>query len=194
MKENIKSQKFQQLVKTAGDLFLRHGIKRISVEEICHAAGVSKMTFYKYFNDKVDLAKYVINQMVTEGIAQYQDIMRQKIPFSEKVKKMIILKIDQTEGLSREWLGEFSYSSIPEIAALLQKIKQENLQLILKDLIAAQKERDVRQDVKPEFILYFFNHMFDMMDDEQLLKLYESPQAALVELTNFFFYGILPRE
>jgi AcrR family transcriptional regulator len=194
MKENIKSQKFQQLVKTAGDLFLRHGIKRISVEEICHAAGVSKMTFYKYFNDKVDLAKYVINKMVTEGIAQYQDIMKQKIPFSEKVKKMIILKIDQTEGLSREWLGEFSYSSIPEIAALLQKIKQENLQLILKDLIAAQKERDVRQDVKPEFILYFFNHMFDMMDDEQLLKLYESPQAALVELTNFFFYGILPRE
>lgn len=194
MKENIKNQKFQQLVKTAGNLFLKHGIKRISVEEICHAAGVSKMTFYKYFNDKIDLAKYVINQMVTEGIAQYQDIMRQKIPFSEKVKKMIILKIDQTAGLSREWLGEFSYSSIPEIAALLQKIKQENLQLVLRDLIAAQKEGNVRQDIKPEFILYFFNHMFEMMDDEQLLKLYESPQAALVELTNFFFYGILPRE
>jgi AcrR family transcriptional regulator len=194
MKENIKTQKFQQLVKTAGNLFLKHGIKRISVEEVCHAAGVSKMTFYKYFNDKIDLAKYVINHMVTEGIAQYQDIMKQKIPFSEKVKKMIVMKIDQTEGLSREWLGEFSYSSIPEIALLLQKIKQENLQLILKDLIAAQKEGDVRQDIKPEFILYFFNHMFEMMDDEQLLKLYESPQAALVELTNFFFYGILPRE
>jgi AcrR family transcriptional regulator len=194
MKANIKSQRFQQLVKTAGDLFLKHGIKRISVEEVCHAAGVSKMTFYKYFNDKIDLAKYVINHMVTEGIAQYQDIMKQKIPFSEKVKKMIVMKIDQTEGLSREWLGEFSYSSIPEIALLLQKIKQENLQLILKDLIAAQKEGDVRQDIKPEFILYFFNHMFEMMDDEKLLKLYESPQAALVELTNFFFYGILPRE
>ncbi len=194
MKENIKSQKFQHIVKTAGNLFLRHGIKRISVEEICHAAAVSKMTFYKYFNDKIDLAKYVINQMVAEGMARYRDIMRQKIPFSEKVKKMIIMKIDQTEGLSREWLGEFSYSSIPEIASLLQKIKQENLQLVLRDLIAAQKEGNVRRDIKPEFILYFFNHMFEMMNDEQLLKLYESPQEALVELTNFFFYGILPRE
>jgi AcrR family transcriptional regulator len=194
MKENIKSQKLQQLAKTAGNLFLKHGIKRISVEEICQAAGVSKMTFYKYFNDKIDLAKYVINQMVIEGMSQYRDIMRQKIPFSEKVKKMIIMKIDQTEGLSREWLGEFSYTSIPEIASLLQKIKQENLQLVLNDLIAAQKEGDVRQDIKPEFILYFFNHMFEMMDDEQLLKLYESPQEALVELTNFFFYGILPRD
>ena len=193
MKENIKSQKYQQLVKTAGNLFLRHGIKRISVEEICQAAGVSKMTFYKYFNDKIELAKYVIDQMVIEGMSRYRDIMRQKIPFSEKVKKMIILKIDQTEGLSREWLGEFSYTSIPEIASLLQKIKQENLQLILRDLIAAQKDGNVRQDIKPEFILYFFNHMFEMMDDEQLLKLYESPQEALVELTNFFFYGILPR-
>jgi len=193
MDEKRKSAKLQQIVKTAGQLFIQHGIRRISVEEICQSAGVSKMTFYKYFKNKVDLAKYVINQMVSEAMDRYRGIMEQEIPFWEKVKQMIKMKMEQTEGLSREWLGEFTHSSEPGITELLHRVSQESFQLILRDFIQAQKKGDIRQDVKPEFILYFFNHMFEMVSDEQLLKLYDSPQALIIELTNFFFYGILPR-
>ena len=194
MNEATQSTKFQQIVKTATELFIRHGIRRVSVEEICQLANVSKMTFYKYFKNKLDLAKYVITQMVSEAEAEYRGIMDQGIPFSQKVKQMIKMKMDQTDGLSREWMGEFIHSAEPEIAELLYRVKQEMFQLILKDFIQVQKQEDIRQDVKPEFILYFLNHMIEMASDEQLIELYDSPQALIVELTNFFFYGILPRD
>jgi len=194
MNEKAQSTKFQQIVKTATELFIRHGIRRVSVEEICQSADVSKMTFYKHFKNKVDLAKYVINQMLCEAEARYRSIMDQEIPFSEKVKQMIKMKMDQTDGLSREWMGEFIHSTEPEIAELLHRVGQEMFQLILKDFIQVQKQKDIRQDVKPEFILYFLNHMIEMASDEQLIELYDSPQALIIELTNFFFYGILPRE
>ncbi|MDH5715756.1 MAG: TetR/AcrR family transcriptional regulator [Candidatus Aminicenantes bacterium] len=194
MNEDAKSAKFQQLVTTATELFLRHGIRRVSIEEICHTAKVSKMTFYKYFKNKVDLAKYAITQMVSEAIDKYRKLLDQDIPYLEKVKQMVNMKMEQTDGFSRDSLGEFIQSTEPEIAELLHRVRQESFQLILRDFIEAQKKGDIRQDVKPEFILYFFNHIVEMISDEELAKLYDSPQALIMELTNFFFYGILPRE
>ena len=41
-----KNKKKQSIIKASRDLFMRYGIKRVTVEEICETAGVSKMTFY----------------------------------------------------------------------------------------------------------------------------------------------------
>jgi len=194
MNEKTRSTKFKQIVKAATELFIRHGIRRVSVEEICQTAKVSKMTFYKYFKNKVELAKYAITQMISEAMDKYRSIMDHDIPYLDKVKQMVKMKMEQTDGFSRESLGEFIHSSEPEIEKLLHRLMQETFQIVLKDLIQAQENRDIRQNVKPEFILYFFNHMVEMLSDEQLVELYDSPQALIAELTNFFFYGILPRE
>jgi AcrR family transcriptional regulator len=194
MNERAKGAKFKQIIETARELFIRHGIKRVSVEEICKTANVSKMTFYKYFKNKVDLAKSVIKQIVSDAEAEYRFIMNQEIPFSEKVKQMIEMKIDQTDGLSRESLGEFLNSAEPEIAEFLNRVRRDMFQLVLNDLVQVQKEGGIRKDLKPEFILYFLNLMPEMASDEKLVELYVSPQGLIVELSNFFFYGILPKE
>jgi len=38
------------------------------------------------------------------------------------------------------------------------------------------------------------NHMFEMVKDTQLTSLYATPQDLIMELNNFFYYGILPRD
>ena len=47
--------KYLDIFKTAKDLFWKYGIKRVSIEEICKEAKVSKMTFYKFFPNKIEL-------------------------------------------------------------------------------------------------------------------------------------------
>ena len=59
-RHNNMPEKYQQIVETATDLFMRFGVKRVTVEEICRTAQISKMTFYKYFNNKIELAEYII--------------------------------------------------------------------------------------------------------------------------------------
>lgn len=194
MSEKTKSAKFQQIVKTAGDLFMRHGIRRITVEEICQTAGVSKMTFYKYFSNKIEVAKYFINQRIAEAVEEYRAFMDQDIPFSEKVKKLIRLKLEKTKDYGWEFLGEMMHDPEPEIAECIDRIKEVNFQMFLQDLAKAQQDGDIKKDIKPEFILYMLNHLTDMTNDEQLVKLYNSPIELIAALTNFFFYGILPRE
>ncbi|MEA2005072.1 MAG: TetR/AcrR family transcriptional regulator [Acidobacteriota bacterium] len=191
--QSKKSIKFRQLVEAGRDLFWRYGIRRVSVEEICQASGVSKMTFYRYFDNKVDLALYIIKEMFREGEERYRDIISQKVPFSEKAREIIKMKLDISEGWSQEMMKELMQNTIPEITEFIDERRQENFKIFIEDLVSAQKKGDIRKDVRPEFILYFLNQVSDMVSDEQLINMYDSPKTLTAELINFFFYGILSK-
>jgi AcrR family transcriptional regulator len=190
----VKTKKYQLITETARKLFMLYGIKRITVEEICETAGVSKMTFYKHFKNKLDLALFVINNVFEEGINRYKRIMDRDVPFSEKAKEIVKLKLESTEDLSKEMLKDFYDSSIPEISEMMQKIAQANFKLLLDDMIDAQNKGEIRQDINLHFIIHMLGQMQEMATDEKLLSMYGSTQALASEFVNFFFYGILSRK
>jgi AcrR family transcriptional regulator len=189
----IDNQKLLQIYTTAKSMFIRYGFKRVSVEEICREASVSKMTFYKFFSNKFDLLKFILEKMISDSFVEYREILGQDIPYAEKVTKMIQLKMKYTDEFSQEFFNDLYKNAEPEMVDFWHQKTQEILQLVLKDLKTAQAQGDVRSEIKPEFILYFLNHIFEMVKDDKLLQLYDSPQALINELTRFFFYGILTR-
>jgi AcrR family transcriptional regulator len=189
----IDNQKLQQIYSIAKTMFMRHGFKRVSIEEICREASVSKMTFYKFFANKFDLLKFILEKITSETMAEYRDILKQNIPYAEKVTQMIQMKMKYADQISQEFFNDLYKNAEPELVEFWQQKTQEIMQLVLEDLKAAQVQGDVRAEIKPEFILYFLNHLFEMVKDDRLLQLYDSPQALISELTRFFFYGILPR-
>ena len=191
---SVKTKKYQLIIKASHDLFMRYGIKRVTVEEICETAGVSKMTFYKHFKNKLDLALFILNNIFEKGINRYKRIIDQDVPYSEKAKEIIKLKLESTEDISKEMLKDFYDKSIPEVAELMHKIAQENFKLLLDDMTAAQKKGEIRQNINPHFIIYMIGQMQEMAADEKLLSMYGSTQALASEFINFFFYGILSRK
>lgn len=52
-----------RIIQEAGKLFIKHGIKRISMDEIASRLGISKRTIYQNFKDKEDLLLHYIRQM-----------------------------------------------------------------------------------------------------------------------------------
>jgi AcrR family transcriptional regulator len=189
-REDIKSRKLQQILDTGRQLFMRYGIHRVTVEEMCETANVSKMTFYKYFKNKIDLALYIIKDIVAKGEKRYKKILAMNIPYREKVKLIVQLKMEQTKDFSREMLEDIWMSPFLEIKDFMEQTKRDNLGLFIQDLKKAQTEGDIRENMKPEFILYILNHMIELIEDEKLAALYPSVPELVLELTNFFFYGI----
>ena len=188
-----KGKKYQHLLEAARDLFLHYGIKRVTVEEICEKAGVSKMTFYKHFKNKIDLALFILNKEFEEGLNRYKGIMDRDVPYSKKAEEIIKLKLESSEDIGEEILKDLMASSIPEVAEMMQKISKENFKLFLDDMIAAQKKGEIRKEINPHFIIAMLGKMQEMAADEKVLSMYESPQALSSEIINFFFYGILSR-
>jgi AcrR family transcriptional regulator len=187
------SKKLNQILKIGKELFYKYGIKRVSIEEICKEASVSKMTFYKFFDNKIDLVRRIYELETVRAMKIYRTIMDSDLPFVEKVKKSIDLKREQTENLSEEFYNDILKSDNPELKEMFNNALHKNMKIILNDYIKAQKEGEIRKDIKPEFIMFFMNHMMEMAQDPRLASLYSTPNEMIMELNNFFFYGVLPR-
>lgn len=194
MLDMTENQKLAQIVQTSKDLFWKYGIKRVTIEEICREAGVSKMTFYKHFRNKIEIVKVIIEKITSEAMEKYKAIMAQDIPFNEKISRSIKLKMEQTSEMSHEFFDDYLLHAEPELKEFLNEKVQESLALIYNDYIEAQQRGDIRKDLKPEFIIYFLNKMMEMVQDEHLESQYPRPQDLIMEVTNFFFYGIMPRD
>jgi len=54
----------KNIIKTAGEMFFRLGIRSVSIDDICREIGMSKKTFYVYFASKDEL----IEQMLQANI------------------------------------------------------------------------------------------------------------------------------
>lgn len=182
----------RRIVESAEQLFLKHGIRRIPVEEICRVAEVSKMTFYKFFANKEDLIKFLLMYWNQKSLSEFEEIMAESIPFPEKIKRLIAWQQKKIETFSPEFHNEIHHYVNPEITKILETYQTEFSQAILDHFLKAQARGDIRQGIRAEFLLYFINHMFDIIHDEELVSLYENPKDLFNEIMQFFFYGILP--
>ncbi len=189
------SPKRRQILSTGKDLFWKYGFKRVSIEEICKEAEVSKMTFYKYFSNKMDLVKILVDEILQESMIKYRKIMSSDRPYPEKVLGMIELKREQTHTMSSEFFKDYLQSGDPELIAHLKRVSDENLQIFMDDFRKAQEKGEIRKDLKVEFIIAVLNRLTDWVQhDKSLMELYDDdPQELAVETTRFMFYGIMER-
>ncbi|MBN2198218.1 MAG: TetR/AcrR family transcriptional regulator [Candidatus Aminicenantes bacterium] len=180
-----------EILFSAERLFYRFGVRKTTVGDICRTAGISRMTFYKHYRDKVHIAEAVVNKLIDELTASYRRIMAQKIPYGERVRRFIELKLAKADDMSASFIKEIYASPYPALHALLRRRMEENLKIALDEYRSAQRAGHIRPDIKPEFIVAFLNIMADMVADERLTRLYATPKELGAELMNLFFYGIL---
>lgn len=185
------SKKEKDLINTGRELFWKYGIKRISVEELCEKARVSKMTFYKYFSNKNELVKAIMTQVMDESMVKFDMVIDSDSHYREKAKEMLILKMEGTENISKEFMADYYSLNDPDLLEFLQTRTNQILERFMESIINAQAKGEVRKNIKPEFIIYFFNHVQTMASDEKLLAIYPNAQELIMELLNFFFHGIL---
>jgi AcrR family transcriptional regulator len=186
-----RSRKFQAILDAAKTLFWKHGIRRVTIEEICQVARVSKMTYYKYFSNKTAIAKYILEEITELSFKTYREILDSDISYDQKVKKMIEAKLTNSNDISQELIYDLYKYRDAEIAGFIEAIKDKMFGLYLDDFRKAQKSGDIRPNIKPEFILFFLNRITEMMTNSELVSMYPNPQELIAEITNLFFYGIL---
>ncbi|MBN1416913.1 MAG: TetR/AcrR family transcriptional regulator [Bacteroidales bacterium] len=194
MEDKLQNKKYNDLLKTAQDLFWKHGFRRVSVEEICKKAGVSKMTFYRFFPNKLGLAKTVFDHVVDEAVQVFKNIMAEDTSSSEKIRKLIQLKLDGTNDISQEFLADFYNCSEIGLPSYIEEKTMNTWAVLMDDFRQAQQKGWFRRDMKPEFYFYMAQKLGEIYNDKKLSGLYHSPQEFIMEIVNFFMYGLSPHE
>jgi len=129
------------IVGGAKDVFLRHGFEGASMDEIAAAAGVSKMTVYRYFRSKEQLFAGVIRDLCERIIDEDLERMLERQPeealrgFARKMVAILFARdtielhrIVIAESRRFPALGRLFYKSGPEacIAMLAAYLERHN--------------------------------------------------------------------
>lgn len=190
----MKSKKYNDILSTAKDLFWKHGFKRVSIEEICQTASVSKMTYYKYFPNKIELAKTIFNMVIEDGIKRFRVIMKEDCSPAKKIRKMMLLKIESTNDISSEFMQDFYVGREPELKTFVEERTRDAWAILLDDYKKAQDDGIFRKDFKPELLMKIQYKLIDLLEDKSVTGMFKSQQEMIMALANLIVYGIVPHE
>lgn len=153
----MASETQTNILKTAGQLFYKFGIRSISIDDICRELGMSKKTFYTYYKTKDELVEAVLKDSVSHmaeqihtkiGQENLQSCLRslaEHIRHDEKdVRHVPQLVFD----LKKYYPGLY-YSYQKDVFELQKKQIAETMR-------AAQEEGLVREDLDAETAAIFF--------------------------------------
>jgi len=182
-----KSKKREQIVETAKNLFMRHGIKRVTIEEICKKAGASKMTFYKYFPNKIELVKHIWKNMQDEGFNKLDEIDEMDISLPEKIQLMFSWK--------QEYVSNISDIFIEEILTIHMEHfdMEEYRKRFVQFIVGAQKRGEVRPEIRPEFFIAVLDKLQELAIDEELIRKYPNFIEFNREIKDFLWFGLYAR-
>lgn len=186
--ENTKSN----IIRSAKRIFWKYGIHKTTVEEICSEAGISKMTFYRNFKNKNDVAEKVIDNFAQGYRSKFKSIMNDDEPFKFKAQKLVELEHQAVIGISKEFIKDIYQKDNNKLIDKLENFRKNVINDMMFEFKQAQEKGEIRKDLNLDFMLYMLNDINDKILDETLNKMFPKKEDLVMQLTNFFFYGILP--
>lgn len=185
-KEEVKQATKDKIFKVAAELFSRDGYYKVSVREICEAAGVTKPVLYYYFEDKENLLLEMMRE--TRRIVKRLIIKHiESVPrFEEKLEGIIELYIDFID----EFPHLVQFSTFIQFMVVPERIKQykhdeaknnfEKLTSIFQEaqlkgeLISKASTQMLVQNFLGSVIIIFSGYLMGQLDKNNFKKqLYE---------------------
>jgi len=187
-----RADKEAAILDAGRQLFLRHGVRRTRVEEICRAAGVSKRTFYLRFRNREDLATRVLDLLVNESQRRVEAILAAEMPIEDKVRAIIAAKshlaAESSEELYRELMTD--RSALGELARQRQRDWDKRVRRFYRE---AQARGQIRQDIDVDLLMFMLVRAREIIDDPVLLEIEPDFSRRVESVMKLFFYGIVPR-
>lgn len=182
-------RKIDSIIENASKLFVQHGYHKVTMEGISQFANVSKVTLYKYFEDKQTLYEYILKLNYLNEYNQVVDVVDSDASFEAKVKEVVRIRIKKFYDKSTPiYQGEITLSKDLQefIREYREKMKQYRF-ILYKEGRAQNYIKDTISDQSLE--LYFKviqNGMVAVIKDFNDLD-----NEKFKQLMNILYAGIL---
>ena len=186
------SAKDSAILSTARTLFLQHGIRRVSIEEICREARVSKRTFYTRYRDKDALAVRVLGELIEESRRPLEVIIAGDLPIEDKLREIITTKSGQAGETSLEFYQEVMTAD-SEPGRFVRQKQREWEERVRGFYVEAQARGQIRSDLDLDLLMFLLTRIRDLMGDPEFQRIQPDFGRMVESVMKLFFYGIVPR-
>jgi AcrR family transcriptional regulator len=184
-----RPKKQGDILRTSEALFMQFGYDRVSVEEICREASVSKVTFYKYFKNKFAVLDDYMTVRLELGMEVFNRIRSADASLQEKMAALIAMK----ESAVSHFTPVFYKSLLngdEQVQGFMQKWIAQSMDAMRNFLEDGQKSGEIYSGYSVDFLLHVWTSMAEIARSESMLAMYQDDMVKLSQdFMNFLFYG-----
>ncbi|RUT73149.1 TetR/AcrR family transcriptional regulator [Ancylomarina longa] len=183
----------ENIIVASWELFLQHGIRRVTMDDIAMKIGISKKTLYQYYSHKKDLVEEVLAWEIEHPLFSFQtkeleilNAIDQYLEFFQFIKQVI--------GKSNQCMEYDLKKYFPDIWEKFKEQKQKKFQQDIQyNIEKGIKEGFYRQEINVEIIsktlvLFYLN----LPDSEY--KIFSQDEMLGIqlhqEITSYHLHGI----
>lgn len=182
--------KIEALVEVAETLFKIQGFRRVSIEEVCRQAGVSKVTFYKHFPHRMALVITVLERMVQQQMPLFEEVLYGPEPYLKRLHMLLDYKRQGAQLMGPALVADLMNPE-PELLAWIRSHQQRHTGAVLAFFAEGQQAGVLNPRLTPEFFLYALQQIQTVAQDPILEQLYPDPLARAGLINEFFLFGLM---
>lgn len=184
-----RPKKEGDILRTAENLFMQFGYGRVSVEEICREASVSKVTFYKYFNNKFAVLKDYMDERYKLAMETFERIRAQDASLHEKMQAMVAMKESAASHFTPVFIHSLM-SAEEDLVTLMSDWTEMSMQAMRQFFIDGQTSGEIHPDYSVDFLLHVWTVLGADARSEAMMVMYDDDVVKLSrDFMNFLFYG-----
>ena len=180
-------------LKISEKLFFKFGYRRVTIKDICEGASLSKMTFYRHFKNKEEIAKIVLKNIIDESNKKFESIMESDNLFINKIENLILLNESLIDRIGSDFLNDIISLKANIFKSLIDKQSIYEEKKIEEYFKKAQKAGELNKKTPISFFIYMLKDIQEKLQDEKLKRLYSNEKDLMKDLTNYYFFGIAPK-
>lgn len=192
--DNKYNTKQKQILSKGKELFWKYGFKRVTTEEICREAKVSKMTFYKYFPNKSKLAEAILDRIFDESFIKIRKLAEEHEDAGQTLEKIMQLKFEGSKGIGEEFVKDLYTNPDTELKVYIETKTQETFLEVIKLYERGKIDGWVRKDLNIPFMIQFTKSSMELISKQDFMSHFDDYQEMILEITRLFIYGIAPHE
>ena len=130
--------------------------------------------------------------MVEEIKSAYLKIMEDDIPFTEKMQKMLVLKLKMSESLSMEFVADFYIPDAGEVLEYFTKMTEESIVFTREFFRKAQEKGEMNPNLNLDYLIWLIQRAMELCSSPELLKMFPSVESMTRQISESILYGIMP--
>lgn len=184
-------EKKRELVLKASEVYMRYGIKSMTMDEMARQLGVSKKTLYQYVKDKNDLVQQCVLLQHEEEQQMIQEVVKSTDNAIEQMLQISRIIIDELRQIHPSIFFDLAKYH-PSVMKMMEGHKDEFVcGCIEENLIAGIKQGLYRKNLNPRVISSIYVGMIDLVMQGTIINdLNLRPDEIYSEMFRYHIRGI----
>jgi len=184
-------ERFEHIIEQARSLFMRCGLRSVTMDDVSRELGISKKTLYQHVIDKPDLVRKTVEKEIESDQKAIEEILIKNLNAIDELIEISHLVAEKFKYLHPSIMYDMQ-KYYPDSWSLLENYRSRFIvKVILENILKGQKQGYFRTHFKPEVIARLYASKVQLITDIQLFPTSEFDQADVYkESLNYHIHGI----